>query len=370
MRHVSRASKGILKPHRVPRFPSTLIGRDAEIAEVCRRLGTSGVRLVTLTGPPGVGKTRLALAAAATVEHEFDMGALFVNLAPVRDPDLLEHVLVQHLGLRSAMHLPPVERIAAHLGARRLLLVLDNFEQITPAAPRVTTLVAACPNLVVLATSREPLRLSGEREFPVQPLVCPDLSRPVDLHALSTTPAVALFLDRARAIQPTFTVTEENSQAVAEICVRLDGLPLAIELSAARIRAFPPAGILARLHPRLPFLVSGARDLPQRQRTLQAAIAWSEDLLDPHERQLFRRLSVFAGGFTLDAVQIVAAEGAACQETVLSLLEKNLLRRDDADGEDPRFGMLETIREYAWEQLGSDGELERIRDRHLEYFVR
>jgi predicted ATPase len=220
---MTRDARGTTRLYRVPRSSSTLVGREAEVAELCRRLRNATIRLITLTGPPGVGKTRLSLAAADAVTPELELGALFVNLAPLRDPDLLEHLVVQRLGLgyQRLSHLPPLERIADRLASRRLLLVLDNFEQIAAAAPRVSALLAACPNLVVLATSRQPLRLSGEHEFPVSPLAGPDPSRLSDLSAVVASPAVALFVERARAIQPGFALTEQHGRAVAEICARI-----------------------------------------------------------------------------------------------------------------------------------------------------
>jgi predicted ATPase/DNA-binding CsgD family transcriptional regulator len=356
------------KVYRLPALPSSLIGREQELKSATALLD-QGIRLLTLTGPPGVGKTRLALAVGAQIEDRFELGAVFVNLAPVRDPDLFEHVLIQALGIQRWKHFQPGERIARHLSQRSILLVLDNFEQITAAAPRLATLLASCPGAAVATTSREPLRLSGEREFPVQPLRCPDVTAGLQLDELAAIPAVRLFVERAKAIMPAFTLTKENARAVAEICVRLEGLPLAIELAAARIRALTPQSIVDRLGQRLDFLVSGSRDIPERQRTLRAAIVWSYDLLEVPERRLLSRLAVFAGGFALDAARAVAARGEDCLEAVSSLLAKSLLWQHEVDGE-PRYEMLETIREYASEQLAVAGELDEIRDQHLEYFNR
>ncbi len=329
------------------------------------------VRLLTLSGPPGVGKTRLAAAVAATLEEDFRSGSVFVNLAPIRDVEQFEHALIQRLRITRFTPRPSRERLTRHLSNTSLLLVLDNFEQVTPAGTSVAALLAACPRLKVLITSREALHLSAEHEFPVSPLDLPDPDGPADPATLSRNPAVALFVARAIAIEPAFALNAENARAVAEICRRLDGLPLAIELAAVRIKVLPPHGILSHLAHRLPLLVGGPRDVPERQQTLRAAIAWSEDLLEGEERAVFRRLSVFVGGFTLEAASAVAIENSADSlETISALVKKNLLRREPAVSSEPRFGILETIREYASEQLAAAGEKEQTRDRHLEYFIR
>lgn len=318
-----------------------------------------------------MGKTRLALAAAAVVEEEFHSGVMFINLAPIRDPGLFEHTLIQTLGLRRFQARPPLERLSRHLADRHILLLLDNFEQVMAASPSVAILLESCPRLHVLLTSREALRLEAEREFPVQPLALPDpegVSSPV---VLARAPAVALFVARARSMQPEFALTRDNGRTVAEICRRLDGLPLAIELAAARVKVLPLQAILTRLSQRLPLLVGGPRDLPGRHQALRSAIAWSEDLLEPEERTVFRRLAVFAGGFTLEAAQAVAtADLSADALTVITgLVNKSLLRQEPSKSAEPRFGMLETVREYAWEQLTAAGEADQTRDRHLEYFL-
>ena len=370
LNHRARTLPGGAAP--VVPLPSTpVIGRAGEIASIVHMLRQPSVRLLTLSGPPGVGKTTLALAAAAAVDDEFLSGALFVDLSAARTPDLFDDVLVQSLGLRRFPALPSVQRVARHLADQHVLLVLDNFEQVVAAASSVATLLESCARLKVLVTSREALRLRAEHEFPVGPLAVPDLRDRSDVEALAAAPAVALFVARAKAIQPDFTLDADNAPAVSEICIRLDGLPLAIELAAARIKVLPPKAMLSRLVQRLPLLVHGARDLPERHQTLRAAIAWSEDLLDAGERAAFRRLSVFAGGFMLEAARAVAAggPGADSLDVVAALVNKSLLRQEAALGVEPRFGMLETIREYAWERLVAAGEAGETCDNHLHHFL-
>jgi predicted ATPase/DNA-binding CsgD family transcriptional regulator len=347
-----------------------VVGRAREIAAILHALRRPDVRVLTLTGPPGVGKTLLAVTAAAAVEDEFRSGALFVNLAPLRDPSLLEDTLIQRLRIMRFPNLPAGERLKRHLADTSLLLVLDNFEHLVTAAGSIAALVAACPQLKVLSTSREALHLSAEQEWPVPPLDLPDADGPMDPAALAATPAVALFVARARAIQPAFKLSRDNGSTVAEICRRLDGLPLAIELAAARIKVLPPESILSHLTQRLSLLVAGPRDLPDRHQTLRAAIAWSEQLLEPAERTVLRRLSVFAGGFTLDAAAGIAMDGLTEDplEIVSALVNKSLLQHEPPGSDEPRFGMLETIREYAWERLTDAGEADRVRSRHLDYF--
>ena len=357
----------------LPLQPTPLVGREKEVSEVCDLLRQDETRLLTLTGPGGIGKTRVALQAAADLLEDFPEGTFFAPLATLTEAELLLPAVVETLEVMETAERPLDESLKDYLSERRLLLVLDNFEQVLGAAPTVTELLSAAPGLKVLATSRAPLGLYGEHEFPVPPLSMPDLKRPPPLERLTQYEAVGLFLERARALKPDFSITNESAPAVAEICVRLDGLPLAIELAAARIRMLPPKALLARLDNRLKLLTGGARDLPVRQRTLRGTIEWSYDLLEESEKSLFARLSVFSGGRTLGAIEAVCdKEGDLPVDTfdgVSSLLEKSLLRQEEGAGGEPRFVILETIHEFARGKLQDSGEAEEIKRAHAEYFL-
>ena len=361
------------RPNNLPMQPTPLVGREREVAEVAERLRSEEAHLLTLTGPGGTGKTRLGLQAAADVLDEFEDGVFFEPLAALPDPGLVISEVAGVLGVREGGERPPEDALREFLRDRELLLLMDNFEQVLQASLLLGELLSACPNLKVLATSRIALRLYGEREYPVPPLALPDPKRPPPVDSLSHYEAVRLFIERAQDVKPDFSITNENAPAVAEICARLDGLPLAIELAAARIRLLTPQAILSRLGNRLKLLTGGARDLPSRQRTLRGAIEWSYDLLAPEERTLFARLSVFAGGRSLEAIEAVCdAEGdleVDPLDGIESLLEKSLLRQEEAAGGESRFVMLETIHEYAREKLGESGEAEEVRRRHAEYFL-
>ncbi len=352
---------------RIPAPLTALLGRQREVAAVGQLLRDPAVRLVTLTGPGGVGKTRLALAlahAATAVER-----VAFVGLAALSEPTLVIPTIAQALEIAEAGSVPVVERLIAALYDRPSLLVLDNLEQVSDAGPQLACLLTVCPRLTLLITSRWPLHLSGEHEFPVPPLALPDRAA-ANLEAIGDSDAVQLFVERARAVRPEFALTDDNAAAVAAICARLDGLPLAIELAAARIRLLPPHALLARLDHRLTLLTGGARDLPTRQQTLRSTIAWSYDFLPPPEQQLFRHLAVFAGGWTLEAAGIVIDTGvqdmldSGLFGGMAALVEQSLVEQPDGE---PRFRMLETIREFAAEELDGSGEARDIQRRHLNW---
>jgi predicted ATPase/class 3 adenylate cyclase len=353
----------------LPRQLTSFVGRNAEVAAV--EASVDDARLVTLTGPGGTGKTRLALRVATDLVERFDDGASFVPLAPVADPTHVPAAIAQVLDITDAGDQPLEVTLEQWLRERELLLVLDNFEHLLAAAPLVSRLLAAADRLHVLATSRELLRLGGEREYPVPPLAVPSGSDAADAERLLESDAVALFVDRARSALPGFSLTDENAAAVLAICRRLDGLPLALELAAARLRILSPQALLDRLDRSLETLATGARDAPERQQTLRGAIAWSEQLLDEPERRLFRRLAVFRGGWTFEAAEAVAGAigdlGVDVLDGLSSLADKSLIRPVAAAAE-PRSLMLQTIREYALERLAAEGERTAAERAHAGYF--
>ena len=359
----------------LPAPATPLVGREREAAAVEDLVVRAGARLVTLTGPGGVGKTRLAVEAAQRLGPGFADGVRFVELASVSSADLVAAAVATGLGLTTTGD-KLITDLLSYLRARRLLLVLDNFEQVVGAAPLLAELLGAAPGVVVLVTSRVVLRLSGEHEFPIPPLPVPPAGSSPDPAELERYASVALFTERAHAADPGFELTGGNAEAVAEICRRLDGLPLAIELAAARVRLLPPQALLPRLGQQLSLLTSGARDLPERQRTLRSTLDWSYGLLSASEQVLFARLGVFAGPFSLPAAEAVGADssdpGQAKEpelvlETLGSLVDSSLVQADARGGE-PRFALLETIREYALERLG-DGNSVQAHDRHAAYFL-
>ncbi len=353
------------RPNNLPLQLTSFLGRERELAEVAQLLRQT--RLLTLTGPGGTGKTRLALQIAAEVLEGFPDGVFFVDLAPLSDPELVSAAIARVLDVPERPDLPPRDSVARFLREKRLLLVLDNFEHLLAAAEFASVLLQAAPALTLLVTSRAPLRVNGEREYPVSPL---PLQQAGTETVVAESPAMALFVTRARDVRPDFALTAANTAAVASICERLDGLPLAIELAAARVRALPPAALLARLEHPLALLTGGRRDAPNRQQTIRSTIAWSYALLEPAEQRLFRRLGVFSGGCGLEAIEsicdVAGDLGVDPLDGVSSLVEKSLVRELSGDADEPRYGLLETVREFALEKLAEAGEAAALGRRHAE----
>ena len=351
---------------------TSLVGRERAIGELAGLLARPGVRLVTLTGPGGVGKTRLALAVGERAGGRFDAGAVFVPLAGVTTPELAVGAIGRAVGADLAGTGVPLQALAEQLGDGAWLLILDNLEQVTDAARDLDELLADCPGVVMLATSRTVLGLRAEREYPVPPLPLP-AGPPTDaagvaLPELMASPAVALFVDRARAVQPDFALTEANAAAVVAICRRLDGLPLAIELAAARTRLLDPGALLGRLCTSLDALGTGTADMPERQRTLRATVAWSVGLLNDAERSLLETMAIFAGGWTVQAATEVAGLSEDRTLELTEALARHSLIYPDSTGHGPRLRMLETIREFVAERLAARPDATEIARRHAAYY--
>jgi predicted ATPase len=353
----------------LPDEPTPFIGREPEVAAITALLRRPGIRLVTQTGVGGTGKTRLALRVGSTLLGEFADGVFFVSLASVMDPRLIASSIAETVEVKEEGGKPLLDTLTGALRDKRLLLLLDNFEHLLDGSPVVTSLLDTCHDLHILVTSRSPLHVAREHEYAVSPLSVPDPSHLPPFEALYQFEAVQLFIDRAQAAKADFELTRANAPAVAQVCSRLDGLPLAIELAAARIKLFPPQALLHQLSSRLRLLTGGARDRPRRQKTLRDTIDWSYNLLSSEDQTLFAQLSVFAGGCSVEAAAAVCSSGRELDilEGIGSLIDKSLLRREGED--EPRFVMLETIREYATERLEATSSAEELRRRHIQYFV-
>ena len=359
--------------HNLPTPLTSLIGREQECAAVEALLMRFEVRILTLTGTGGIGKTRLALEVSTHLLDVFADGACFVSLAPISNPDLVIPTIAQTLGVKELGTIPLVVRLKNFLCDKHLLLILDNFEQVIDAAPHLTELLIACQGVKILMTSRAVLHIQGEHEFPIPPLPLPDLNHLPAIEDLMQSPVIRLFMQRGQAVKPNFQITSANARSIAEICVRLDGLPLAIELAAARIKLLPPQALLVRLENRLQILTGGKRDLPARQQTLRDTLAWSYDLLNVQEQRLFRHLSVFVGGCSLEAVEAVCATlgdiTVPLLDVMTSLLDKSLILQIEHSNDEPRLFLLETIREYGVECMATHEEVARTRYAHAKYYL-
>jgi predicted ATPase/DNA-binding CsgD family transcriptional regulator len=359
--------------HDLPPRPTPLIGRDGEIAAARQQLLADHVRLLTFVGPPGIGKTRLAVEVAAGVAAEFHDGVLFVDLTTVTDPSFVTQAIARSFGLSDTTREPTTARLRRYLHKKRTLVILDNFEHVIDAATDISELLGAGAGIHIIVTSREPLRLRWEHRFEVAPLGLPNRRDYGSADAILRSPAVRLFVERARATTQNFLLTDRNAGAVAEICVRLDGLPLAIELAAAKVSMFEPQEILERLEQRLILLTTGPRDAPARHQTLRDAIAWSYYLLTPREQALFRRLAVFAGSASLEAIQevcdVAGDIGVDVLDALSALVDRHLVRKLAEKGDEPRFGLLESLREFGLEQLKAGGELTDVQKAHARFFL-
>ena len=374
-RHLPDSSQGEsagTAAHTLPAPLTSFVGREREIEATGEMLPRKAVRLLTLTGAGGVGKTRLALEVARRTADHFPDGVWFIDLSPIVDPGLVLPAIARCLGLAEVPGRPILEVLKLRLQDAQALLVLDNFEQVVLAAPQAVELIVVCPGLKVLVTSRVLLRVSGEHHLPVPPLQAPAPGEALDVESLQRYEAVRLFVERVSALDPEFVLTGENAHVVAEICRRLDGLPLALELAAARSTLLSLHEILSRLQHSLGLLTGGARDLPERQRTVRATIEWSHELLGEGERRLFQRLGVFAGGWTVDAAEAVCGEGEpglVVLEALGTLVDSSLVRRDAREHTETRFWMLETVREYAVERLQESGEADVLGRRHADHYL-
>lgn len=358
----------------LPYQPMPLIGREKELETIQKIILRDGVNLLTITGPGGIGKTRLALQAAAELLEDFEDGVFFVSLASITDPDLVPTTILQTLGFTTGENQPASDMLKSHLQSKQMLLVIDNFEQVTAASSLLGELLKVAPNVKMIVTSQAVLHVYGEHEFNVPPLAVPDINNLPSLEVLAQSPAVALFISRAEAVKADFALTPENAAVIAEICSQLDGIPLALELAAARIKLFAPQALLRELSHRLNLLAHKSPDRPTRHQTLRNAVAWSYQLLAPEERALFSQLGVFVGGCTLNAVEAICVIGDSkgdvpLLEGLASLVDKSMLQHELRENGEPRFMLLETLREYALERLESDGQLATFRKRHLTFFA-